>query len=139
MGLVVFLQKSLFYITGENLTFEVRSLLYKSLLHKQIGWFDRKDKAPGILSNILSEDIAALNGLTTETVATILETSAGLFIGIFVAALFEWRMAIICIVASPFAMLGGIIMSKLKWAGSGGGMARTSMQAEPDKRDDAYA
>jgi branched-subunit amino acid transport protein len=34
MGLVVFLQKSVFYITGENLTFEVRSLLYKSLIYK---------------------------------------------------------------------------------------------------------
>lgn len=123
MGLVVFIQKSLFYITGENLTFEVRSLLYKSLMHKQVGWFDRKDKAPGILSNILSEDIAALNGLTTETVATILETSAGLFFGIFLACLFDARIAVTCILASPFAMLGGVIMSKLKWGGAGGGSA----------------
>jgi ABC-type multidrug transport system fused ATPase/permease subunit len=126
MGLVVFLQKSVFYITGENLTFEVRSLLYKSLMHKQIGWFDRKDKAPGIISNILSEDITALNGLTTETFATIMETSVGLFVGIFISAIYEWRMAIICIVASPFAMLGGVIMSKLKWTGGGGGMAKAA-------------
>jgi ATP-binding cassette subfamily B (MDR/TAP) protein 1 len=84
-------------------------------MYKQVSWFDRKEKAPGILTNILSEDIAALNGLTTETMATLIESMMALVAGIALSAFFQWRMAIICILATPFVMLGGILMSRLGW------------------------
>jgi ABC-type multidrug transport system fused ATPase/permease subunit len=103
------------------LTFTVRSLLYKSLVYKQISWFDRKDKAPGILSNILSEDITNLNGLTTETLGTVLESSVALIAGITLSSFFEWRMTLVCLAAVPFVMLGGVVMSRLGWKGGPGG------------------
>jgi ATP-binding cassette subfamily B (MDR/TAP) protein 1 len=90
MGFIGFLQKLLFFITGENLTFDVRNLLFTSLVHKQISWFDRKDRAPGIISNILSEDITNLNGLTTETISTLFESMLALFVGVAVSAYFSW-------------------------------------------------
>ena len=105
----------MFSITGENLTYDVRCRLYRSLIYKQVSWYDRKEKAPGILTNILSEDIASLNGLTTETLATIIESVIALVAGIVLSAFFQWRMAIICILATPFVMLGGIMMARLGW------------------------
>lgn len=74
-GIAVFgtLQKYIFVYVGENLTFTVRKELYTAILYKQISWFDNKERAPGILSNVLSEDIACLNGLSTETISTLLE------------------------------------------------------------------
>lgn len=59
------LEKYIFTIVGENLTFSVRKLLWQQIMYKHVSWFDSKDKAPGILSNVLSEDITKLNGLTT--------------------------------------------------------------------------
>jgi ATP-binding cassette subfamily B (MDR/TAP) protein 1 len=91
------------------------------LIYKQVSWFDRKEKAPGILTNILSEDINSLNGLTTETLATIIESFIALFAGIVLSAFFQWRMAIICILACPFVMLGGIVMARLGWKSGPGG------------------
>ena len=78
----------MFSITGENLTYDVRSRLYRALIHKQVSWFDRKETAPGILTNILSEDITNLNGLTTETIATLVESVIALFAGIGLSAFF---------------------------------------------------
>mmetsp|Transcript_18841 Transcript_18841/g.32183 ORF Transcript_18841/g.32183 Transcript_18841/m.32183 type:complete len:562 (-) Transcript_18841:652-2337(-) len=115
MGTCGFLQKYLFFVTGENLTFDVRNKLFESLVHKQISWYDRKERAPGVISNILSEDISGLNGLTTETIATLFESFLSLVIGITVSAFFEWRMAIVCFLATPFVLLGGIIMARLGW------------------------
>lgn len=88
MGIVGFLQKAVFSITGENLTYDVRSRLYRALIHKQVSWFDRKETAPGILTNILSEDITNLNGLTTETIATLVESVIALFAGIALSAFY---------------------------------------------------
>jgi ABC-type multidrug transport system fused ATPase/permease subunit len=87
--------------------------LYRSLIYKQVSWFDRKEKAPGIITNILSEDINSLNGLTTELMATIIESVVALIAGIVLSAFFEWRMALVCIVATPFVMLGGVVMARL--------------------------
>jgi hypothetical protein len=53
-----------------------------------VSWFDRKETAPGILTNILSEDITNLNGLTTETIATLVESVIALFAGIGLSAFF---------------------------------------------------
>jgi ATP-binding cassette, subfamily B (MDR/TAP), member 1 len=125
MGIVGALQKLVFSITGENLTYDVRFRLYQSLIYKQISWFDRKEKAPGILTNILSEDITNLNGLTTETLATIIESFIALLAGITLSAFFQWRMAVICILATPFVMIGGVVMARLNYRSGPSGKNRS--------------
>jgi ABC-type multidrug transport system fused ATPase/permease subunit len=121
LGVAGFLQKALFSLTGENLTYDVRCLLFKSLIYKEVSWYDRKDKAPGVLSNILSEDITNLNGLTTEGVATLTEAFLSLAVGILVSAIYEWRMALVCLGATPLVLVGGMLMSRLQWSKAGGG------------------
>jgi len=37
------LKSYLFTILGENVTIQVRELLYKSILEKNIGWFDEQE------------------------------------------------------------------------------------------------
>lgn len=86
MGVAGSLQKFFFSEAGENLTYDVRVLLFKSLIHKEVAWFDSKERAPGILTNILSEDITNLNGLTTETIGTAAESFASLAGGIAASA-----------------------------------------------------
>jgi ATP-binding cassette subfamily B (MDR/TAP) protein 1 len=49
--------KSLFGVVGENLTKSVRVELYKSLIIKNIGWFDLKENSPGILTSCLASDV----------------------------------------------------------------------------------
>jgi len=137
MGIIFGFQKFLFFEAGENLTFDVRCLLFESLIYKQISWFDRKDKAPGILSNLLSEDITNLNGLTTETMGTLLESFFCLTIGCAISGFFEWRMTIVCIVATPFVMIGGIIMSRLQWKASAGKRG-FNQEENQKKKDDPY-
>jgi len=48
------LQKWAFTTGGENLVKTFRMKLYTGIIYKHIGWFDSKERAPGVLSNILS-------------------------------------------------------------------------------------
>jgi hypothetical protein len=50
----------------------MRKKLFKGMIYKYISWFDNKERAPGVLTNIFSEDISLLNGLSTETVSIML-------------------------------------------------------------------
>ena len=55
IGIAVFnfLQKYFFGMGGENLTLTIRIKFFKHLLKKHVGWFDNKDKATGVLTNMI--------------------------------------------------------------------------------------
>ena len=115
LSIVSFFKKWLFLLAGENLTFSVRVQLYESLLYKQVAWFDRKERAPGIITNILSEDITNLNGLTTETIAAIVETLFVITIGTLISAYFDYRVCLVAIGFTPFVIAGSLITNRLQW------------------------
>lgn len=119
IGVFTFAQKYIFGYVGENLTYAVRRKLFVEMLYKQVAWFDTRDRAPGILTTILSEDIAQLNGLTTETISLFLEAILEICLGIILALIYEWRIALITAAVSPFIFVGGVMMSKLQWKGVG--------------------
>ena len=100
-------------MAGENLTFKIRYELFESLIHKQVAWFDRKSKAPGILSNMLSEDISNLLGLSTNHISMFSETLTTLIIGVTMAFFFSWQMSVATLFLMPLVGVSGLIMSKL--------------------------
>ena len=87
--------------------------MFTSLMHKSVGWYDCKTKAPGSLTNVLTEDISALNGLTTETVAIAAESALGLVFSCLICFYFSWPVAFVVTMTCPFMVLGGIFMSRL--------------------------
>lgn len=90
IGFSTYFQKLFFGRGGENLTFTLRVKLFESYLSKHIGWFDNKNRAPGILTNILTEDISAVNGLTTESLGIAVEAGLGLFFSCVICFIFTW-------------------------------------------------
>ena len=98
---------------GENLIFDIRNELFRGIIYEDISWFDNKNRAPGILGNVLSEDIASLNGLTTEYLAILIEAFLGLAVGIVIALCFTWKMGLITLAIIPFVVIGSIMSSRL--------------------------
>lgn len=115
IGVFTYLQKYMFGVGGENLTLVIRKKLFEGIIYKHIGWFDNKDKAPGVLNNMLQEDITTLNGLTTDTISILSETFLGLIISCIICFHYEWKLGIICTVLSPLLVMGGMFMSKLQF------------------------
>jgi len=113
MGVASGIEKALFAVTGENLTYNVRRDLMRGILYKQVSWFDREDRAPGILTNVLSEDVSALNGMTTETISVLFEAFLSLILGMFLSMLISWRMSLLTVACSPVMLIGVIAMSRL--------------------------
>lgn len=115
IGISTYCQKLCFGIGGENLTGTLRAKLFEAILHKNIGWFDSKNRAPGILTNIITEDINAVNGLTTESLGIAVEAGLGLLFSCLICFIFCWQLAIVVTLTSPFMVLGGLGISKLQF------------------------
>lgn len=137
-AIVSYFQKYMYAISGEELTQTVRNDLFREIMYKNVYWFDRKSRAPGILSVVFSEDITKLNGLSTEIVSTLGEMFFCLTIGMCISAFFQWRMTLICIAITPMVMFGGFFMSKLKWKTDHAKPEQKGMDKLTDKSGDPY-
>jgi ATP-binding cassette, subfamily B (MDR/TAP), member 1 len=112
-GLLRSCEGLMFGVGGENLTCEVRNELMKGIIFKQYCWFDNEGHAPGVLTNVMAEDVMALNGMTTETLATATTAILGLTIGITLSAYFSWQMALLTTASSPIMLVGVYGMNRL--------------------------
>ena len=69
-AIVIFFSKSIAGIlltkVSENITGGVRKDLYKSIIHKDIGWHDNRDNSAGIMTGTLASDVQLLNGVSSE-------------------------------------------------------------------------
>lgn len=93
--------------------------MFENIIYKNVSWFDSKERAPGILTGVLSEDVTEINGLSTETIGVYLEGIFGVIIGLIICFRFSWRIALISIATAPLVVLGGFMMSKTQYKGSG--------------------
>jgi ATP-binding cassette subfamily B (MDR/TAP) protein 1 len=136
IGLTAFGNRYCFSIVGENLTFTMRKKLFEGIIYKHIAWFDSKDKAPGVLSNVLSEDIILLNGLTTETISIMAEGICTLVIGIIISFKFSWSISLITLGVAPLVLIGSAATQKLTARARGFG--NTSGQAKDNSQNVDY-
>ena len=83
-------QRAIFGAMGEKLTLTLRIKIIEEILHKQISWFDREDRAPGIITNIIASNIASLNGMTSEVLVTVFEVVCVAVIGLLVSLWLCW-------------------------------------------------
>lgn len=90
IGLFNGTERILIGICGENLTFKVRLELVRGIMYKQLSWFDKESRAPGVLTGVLSEDISMLNGMTTETIVIMIEAFLSLVVGLVLAIYYCW-------------------------------------------------
>ena len=106
-------ERSLFGVMGESLTFRVRKELIRGVIFKQLSWFDRESHAPGVLTNVFSEDVSSLNGMTTEVLCTVTEAILGLILAVLLAIIYCWEQALLTIVVLPILIVGVVAMSRL--------------------------
>jgi len=109
-----FTQKFLFGIIGENITLNIREKLYGALIKKNIGWFDLRENAPGVLNSVLASDVQALNGASTEGSAVIMESTFAMVVGIVIGFCFNWKISLVALGCVPFMIAGGAINTKFQ-------------------------
>lgn len=109
-----FTQKYLFGVIGENITINIRKNLYGALLKKNIGWFDNRDNAPGVLNSVLASDVQALNGASTEGTAVVMESTFAMIVGIVIGFSFNWKISLVALGCVPFMVIGGAINTKFQ-------------------------
>lgn len=111
-GVCTFMSKFSFVVVGENITLNVRRNLYGSLIRKHIGWHDDRTHAAGALTSVLASDVQALNGVSTESFAVMMEASFAILFGIAVAYYFQWKEATVALAMTPLIIVSASLQAK---------------------------
>lgn len=106
-------ERSLLGHTGEALIGSVRKLLMRGVMYKQLSWFDQENRAPGVITAVMSSDIQLLNGLTTETAVVMIEAFFSVGAGMAIAFYFCWPQALIVLVCTPALAAGMFFTARL--------------------------
>ena len=94
-------------LIGERITMRLRERLYETLHRQRIGFF--ADKPLGNLVSRITNDISAIQGVTTQTLIPTLIYGIRLAGAVSIMLVLNWRLALIVLLVGP---LGGIL-SKL--------------------------
>lgn len=71
-------------MVGERLTFKLRELSLRTILRKQMGWFDDEKHGSGILVTRLSSDATLINGLAAGRAGQVLTYTIHTYIHIVI-------------------------------------------------------
>lgn len=99
----------LFSYLGENVTLQVRQLLYKAILEKNIGWFDEQENQSSVLTSAMAQETALINGASSEALGPYTEACFALFGGIIIGFYFCWQESLITLGCVPFIIVGNYI------------------------------
>jgi len=103
----------MFGISGEKLTNRLRNLLFSSVIRQDIGFFDDENNGTGILTTKLSSDAAMIKGMTGERIGISLSLVTTITVGLLIALVSCWRMALVIAACLPLMAVGAGMQLKI--------------------------
>lgn len=125
------IQKAVFEMIGERLTKRMRGDLFRSILRKDIAWFEDDANAIGVLTSRLSTDVKLVRLVAGQSIASTLEAVSSLTTGIIIAAIASWEMFLIMFAMVP--ALGAAEAAQFVAMKSSEGSIRDELSKSTDK------
>ena len=100
-------------IYGVVMSKRIRKLMYKKMIELDIGWHDKSENVPGILTAKLSTDVLTVNKLLSDLVLIFTEALTSLITGLTISFIMCWRITLPILMLCPLIILTGTIMSKV--------------------------
>ncbi|KAL7062928.1 hypothetical protein AAHC03_0254 [Spirometra sp. Aus1] len=99
-------------IAGAKLTKRVRAMLFEAMLLQEVGWFDRMENQPGILTARLATEVSSLELVTGSQLGTMLEAICLVIAALVIAFYYSWALALVNIAFMPIIVGAGAFQMK---------------------------
>ena len=94
-----------FAFSGERLTLKLRRVVFYSILRQDMTFFDTPGRDSSSLASILSSDTEVVHGLWGPSIGTNLRIVTTMVIGLVVALVYAWRVALVVLATIPCFMI----------------------------------
>ena len=72
------------------MTLKIRTILYQSILEKDIGFFDYRENNASVLTSAMAQDTSVINGASSESLGPYTEALFALLAGIIFGFVYSW-------------------------------------------------
>lgn len=115
--------------SGLALTKRAKSLLFKTVVYKQIAWFDKEENKLSKLTYGMNNYPGLLKGYTVERLGLFLNFLTGVGIPVGMSLYYSWKLTLVVLIFVPFALIWGFMQ--------GQGMRNNRKLSGLNKIDDA--
>lgn len=106
-----YLCQMLWGLVGDAVGQMLRNRVFSSMMHQEVGWFDQQPS--GKLVSILSDDIALVRSGLGDKIATYLSFMSQCLIGVIVALIFSWKLALVMIATTPLTAASQAVRARV--------------------------
>eukprot|EP00667_Euglena_gracilis_P000406 EG_transcript_406 len=100
-------------LAGENLTYRLRSLLFRALVAQDVGFFDLPGHESGALCARLASDTTEIQRVWAGAISANTQAAVCLTAGTVIAFVASWELALIVLSAMPAVGIAGYLNNKL--------------------------
>ncbi|CAL8101720.1 unnamed protein product [Calicophoron daubneyi] len=111
------LQGYFFGVSGERLTKRVRTMYYSSMLHKEMGWFDRPENQAGALTAKLATEASRLKSISGSELGVIMECVVLIVAALIIAFIYTWQCTLVFLCFLPFVVVAGMFQIRSMTSG----------------------
>ncbi|EUB64563.1 Multidrug resistance protein [Echinococcus granulosus] len=94
---------------GAELTKRARSLLFEAILKQEIGWFDRVENSPGILTARLATEVSALETVTGMQLGTLMEALSLIIASLVIGFTYSWILSLVNLCFVPLLVVSSAL------------------------------
>ncbi|KAE8673327.1 hypothetical protein F3Y22_tig00111794pilonHSYRG00111 [Hibiscus syriacus] len=87
-------------------------MMFKKVVHQNIGWFDDPANSSGPIGARLSTDASTVRNLVGDSLALIVQNLATIIAGLVIAFTANWILAIAFLAVMPFTLIQGYLQTK---------------------------
>ncbi|KAL2628544.1 hypothetical protein R1flu_013230 [Riccia fluitans] len=103
------LEKICFALVGNKLVRRIRLRSFENVLRQEISWFDEERNSSAHLGAKLFADAAAVRNILGDMVATLVQVSTTVLMGLGIAFSASWELTLIMVGIAPFLASQGLL------------------------------
>ena len=103
----------LFNLLAQRISTRLRRDLYKHFLTRDMEFFDDPKNNPGELSSVLAKECLTVNTIVSTSYSAMVNGASSFIVGIVIAMIASWQLALVSLSVSPIIVLTGVIESKM--------------------------
>ncbi|KAK4406878.1 ABC transporter B family member 11 [Sesamum angolense] len=113
VSLVAYPLRTYFFgIAGCRLIRRIRMMCFEKVVNMEVGWFDEPQNSSGVIGARLSADAATIRALVGDALAQLVQDLAAAVVGLVIAFIACWQLALIVLGMVPLIALNGIVQLK---------------------------
>ncbi|KAJ1980381.1 hypothetical protein H4R33_005484, partial [Dimargaris cristalligena] len=102
----------LFAMSGERLTYRLRLASFRAIIYQDAAFFDDRANGTGTLCSKLATESERVKTLCGRVIGTLLQNSSTFLVGVTLAFVNGWQLALVVMACTPIPALGSIMQMK---------------------------